>query len=89
MIDAVLLRVSRISTVLLVCGLAMWLFLPFEWSANLTLHAGLMLLMAAPVVRLLAATGEEIRAGEWGYAALGMVVVLLLCGGALLALTRS
>lgn len=84
--DAALVA-NRISTVLLVFGLVMWLFLPFEWSTNLTLHAGLMFLMAAPVVRLIGAVGEELQAREWGYAALGIVVVVLLCAGVLVALS--
>jgi uncharacterized membrane protein len=84
--EAVLLGANRISTGLLVCGLVMWLVLGFDWSATLTLHAGLMLLMAAPVVRLVGAIGEELRAGEWVYAALGIVVVVLLCAGVFVAL---
>jgi hypothetical protein len=86
LIDTVLAGTNRISTALLMCGLAMWLFLPLGWSTQLTLHAGLVFLMAMPVVRLVGAIGEELRAREWGYAALGVVIVLLLCSGALVAL---
>jgi uncharacterized membrane protein len=84
--DTLLLGVNRVSTALLICGVAMWLFLPLAWSTNLVLHGGLMFLMAMPVVRLIGAIEEELRAREWGYVVLGIVVVLLLCGGVLVAL---
>jgi hypothetical protein len=54
-------------------------------AAEVCLSGGLILLMATPVWRLLWALFEEIRAREWRFVALGVVVIGLLFGSYLLS----
>jgi uncharacterized membrane protein len=72
------------ATILLAAGLALWLAGATS-PAAITLNAGLLILMATPVVRLLWALVAEARAGEWRYVALGVVVVALLFGSYLVS----
>lgn len=66
------------TTLLLAVGLALWLAGATD-PATVTLNAGLIILMATPVVRLVWALLEEVRAREWRFVALGVVVLALLC----------
>jgi len=83
----VVLRAANIvSTVMLVCGLLMWIRGPNGESALVVLNIALLLLMAAPAFWLMDAVAEELRAREWGFAALGIMTLALLCGSLIVAL---
>ena len=71
---------------LLVLGMAMWLLAPLGERTGIALGAGLILLMTTPVLKLLSVLVDEIRARDWRFALLGVVVLLLLGGSVMLAL---
>jgi uncharacterized membrane protein len=79
-IDAVLRASSIVTAIALTCGLAAWMVQPGGRGSDLVLNAGLLLLMAMPVVQLVSAIGEEIRAREWRFAIVGAAALLLLGG---------
>lgn len=74
------------TTILLAVGLALWLAGATS-PATVTLNTGLIILMATPVVRLVWALVEEVRAREWRFVALGVVVLVLLFGSLLVSRT--
>jgi hypothetical protein len=76
---------SGLSLALLVLGMALWLQAPFGDPADLVLNIGLVLLLATPVVKLLSVLLDEVRARDWGFAALGLAVLALLGGSVTLA----
>jgi hypothetical protein len=78
---------SSISLALLVVGTALWIRTPDAAGAAVVLDGGVLLLMAMPVVRLAAVIAEEVQAREWRFAALGLAVIALLAGSALVGLT--
>jgi uncharacterized membrane protein len=81
---------SAITTATLVVGLAMEAHGRWARTADLLIFTGLLVLMAIPVVRLAAAIGEEIRARDWRFVALGLVVAALLaCSVAIGMIYRS
>ena len=74
-----------VSVALLTAGMLLWIVSPAGTLAEMMLNSGLVLLMATPVARLVAALVEEIRVREWRFAALGVVVLLLLCGSVVIS----
>jgi hypothetical protein len=75
----VLLQLAQAATTLaLACGVVLWIAAPGSPRVELILDAGLVLLMMAPVVRLIGAVIEEARAREWRFAALGVGVLVLM-----------
>jgi hypothetical protein len=77
---------SAASLGLLVLGMAMWLRAPLGERTEIALGAGLVLLMTTPVLKLLSVLLDEIRARDWRFALLGVVVLMLLGGSVMLAL---
>jgi uncharacterized membrane protein len=77
---------SAASLGLLVLGMAMWLRAPLGERTEIALGAGLVLLMTTPVLKLLSVLADEIRARDWRFALLGVVVLMLLGGSVMLAL---
>ena len=77
---------SAASLGLLVLGMAMWLLAPLGERTDLALGAGLLLLMTTPVLKLISVLADEIRARDWRFALLGVVVLFLLGGSVMLAL---
>lgn len=72
-------RLLRLATwaaaALLFAGLIAWL--AGASPAPVMLHAGLLLLMATPVVRVVMALVEYVKAGDWLFA--GLTAVVLAC----------
>jgi hypothetical protein len=83
--DVLLRAWSAASLGLLVVGMALWLRAPLGDQTSVALGAGLMLLMATPVLKLLSVLVDEIRARDWRFAALGVGVLLLLGASVMLA----
>lgn len=80
-----LVRISTwMSIALLATGMVVWSIAPGDVGL-LVLHVGLVLLMATPVTRLVGVLVEEIRAREWRFVALGVAVLVLLCGSVLIS----
>ncbi len=75
---------SLIVTLILMAGLLWWMILP-AGHADVLLMSGLLALMTMPISQLVGAIAEEVRAREWGFAAIGVGVLLLLSVSALLA----
>lgn len=77
---------SRVTTVMLLAGVLLWVQAPDGRTADAVLKTGLVILIATPVTRLLAALVEEVRAREWRYVALGFAVLVLLGGSIAVAM---
>ena len=84
----VLLIGSSISTIVLAAGLALVLGAPSMALGGWLLRAGLIVLMATPALRVLAAVIEYARSGDWLFAALTSTVLLVLAGSLGVALLR-
>ena len=78
MIDTILSIASVTTTVTLAAGLLLWGLGQDSRSADLVIDTGLVVLMAMPVARLLDTLIREIRERDWRFAALGVIVLLLL-----------
>jgi hypothetical protein len=83
--DVILRAWSAASLGLLVLGMILWLRAPLGDRTHLALGAGLLLLMTTPVLKLLSVLVDEVRARDWRFALLGVVVLLLLGGSVMLA----
>jgi uncharacterized membrane protein len=81
-LDAVLGRVlgagSAISTILLGAGLAMRLVAPSVEGGTMLMRAGLVILLATPIARVLATTVAYLRARDWRAATMTGAVLLVL-----------
>jgi uncharacterized membrane protein len=74
------------STILLVAGLVLSFVAAVPQAADVALQLGLVLLMLTPVTAVIGAIVAEVRAREWQFVALGVVVVGLLGGSLVVAL---
>jgi uncharacterized membrane protein len=74
---------NRISTALLVAGL---LLLAVDPVGVAIIRVGLMILLATPVARVIAATVGFLRAREWSSAVMSGAVLLVLVGSVIAAL---
>jgi uncharacterized membrane protein len=74
-----------VSTALLAVGMALALVAPEGVAGHVLIAAGLIILMITPVAHLVIALVDEIAAREWGFVAIGLVVLLLLCGSLVVA----
>jgi hypothetical protein len=83
-------QAGRVSTALLLVGMALWLPTHGEPSpaAGIALAAGLAVLAAMPVARLLLVIEEEVKARDWRFVALGLAVLLLLAGSVMISTRR-
>ena len=73
MMESALRVATWTAAVLLAAGLAVWL--AGAPAAGFILHAGIILLMATPVVRVVMALVEYLRERDWLFAALTAVVL--------------
>jgi uncharacterized membrane protein len=76
------------SAVLLALGLAAWLSDPHWFAAVWLLNAGLMVLMATPILRVVVSFAEYVSMRQWFFAAVTMVVLIELSVTVLVALSR-
>lgn len=74
------------STALLATGLVWQLAAPSRRAPGLLLAAGLLILMAIPVVRLLIAAATFVHERDWFFATLSGVVLLVIMGSIVVAL---
>lgn len=84
----VLLTGVLASTALLVVGLGIWMGRPSAIGATL-LHAGLITLMATPVVRVIVACVEYARERDWLFAAASLAVLCVLAVTLTVALSQG
>jgi uncharacterized membrane protein len=62
----------------LVTGLALWMRSPDAASGSVLLTAGLITLMATPVLRILFSLGHYISVRDWPFAATAAAVLIIL-----------
>jgi uncharacterized membrane protein len=65
-----------LSAAALVCGLALFLFLPEAPSRTWFLNAGLVILMATPILRVVVSVIEYVKMGDWFFVVATIVVLL-------------
>ena len=65
-----------ISALLLAIGLVMWLFDPGYWYALWLLNAGLIVLMATPILRVIVSLAEYVAMRQWFFVAVTTLVLL-------------
>jgi len=63
------------SAAALAVGLALFLFAPDAPAANGLLNAGLLVLMATPMLRVLLSIVEYVRMGDWFFASTTLAVI--------------
>ena len=64
-----------ISAVALAAGLALYLFAPNATATTRLLNAGLLVLMATPMLRVLLSVVEYVRMGDWFFATTTLAVM--------------
>jgi uncharacterized membrane protein len=77
-----------ISAILLAIGLGMWLFDAHRSNALVLLNAGLIVLMATPILRVIVSFAEYIAMKQWFFAAVTILVLLELSVTVLVALSK-
>ena len=77
-----------VSAMLLAIGLGMWLFNPDDGSALWLLNAGLIVLMATPIMRVALSFAEYITMRQWFFAGVTILVLVELSVTVLVALSR-
>jgi uncharacterized membrane protein len=77
-----------LSAALLAAGLGLWLASPGAVAHRL-LNAGLIALMATPILRVAVSFAEYLRLRDWWFAAVTVVVLLELTITVVVALTRG
>ena len=75
-----------ISAAVLAVGLALFLATPDAPATNYFLNAGLLVLMATPMLRVLLSIVEYVKMGDWFFAGITIVVVAELSVAVLSAL---
>lgn len=76
------------SAVLLFIGLALWLESPDSHAARWLLNAGLIVLMATPILRVVVSVVEYVRIRDWFFVAITIVVLVELTLTVVVALLR-
>jgi uncharacterized membrane protein len=76
------------SAALLAIGLALWLSNSQSPAAFWLLNAGLLVLMATPILRVVVSFAEYVSAGQWFFAGVTIVVLVELSVTVLVALSR-
>jgi uncharacterized membrane protein len=87
MLGQVLSAGSMISTVLLAIGLALLALAGSAGLAPFALHAGLVVLMATPMMRVLFSLGEYLRRRDWVFVVVTVIVLLELAASVFEALS--
>ena len=77
-----------ISAILLAIGLGLWLFHPNHAAAMWLLNAGLIVLMATPIMRVVVSFAEYVSLGQWFFAGVTVLVLAELTITVLVALKR-
>jgi uncharacterized membrane protein len=77
-----------VSALLLAIGLTAWLLDPHRSAALWLLNAGLIVLMATPILRVIVSFAEYVSMRQWFFAAVTMVVLVELSVTVLVALNR-
>ena len=77
-----------ISAILLAAGLGLWLFQPNHGVSMWLLNAGLIALMATPIMRVVVSFAEYISLGQWFFAGVTVLVLAELTITVLVALKR-
>lgn len=77
-----------ISAVLLAVGLGLWLIDPHRSGALWLLNAGLVVLMATPILRVIVSFAEYVAMRQWFFAAVTILVILELSVTVVVALSR-
>ncbi len=78
-----------ISTSLLAAGVALWMTLGASGPGAPFLHAGLILVMATPVARVVVSFVEYVRERDWFFAATTFAVLAVLAATVLVALRAA
>jgi uncharacterized membrane protein len=78
-----------VSTSILAVGLALFLFAPDAPAGNRLLDAGLLVLMATPMLRVLLSVVEYVRMGDWFFASTTLAVIVELSVTVLSALRQK
>jgi uncharacterized membrane protein len=65
-----------VSTSILAVGLALYLLAPDAPAASRLLDAGLLVLMATPMLRVLLSVVEYVRMGDWFFASTTLAVIV-------------
>ena len=73
------------SAACLAIGLALWMAGAFEGAANATLTAGLVILMATPILRVIVSLVEYVRMRDWFF----VVTTVLVFGVLLVTVTLA
>jgi uncharacterized membrane protein len=76
------------SAILLTIGLGLWLSQPQSAAAMWLLNAGLMVLMATPMMRVVVSFAEYVGMRQWFFAGVTIVVLVELAVTVLFALSR-
>ena len=76
------------SAALLAIGLGLWLSNPQSPAALWLLHAGLLVLMAIPIMRVVMSFAEYVSSRQWFFAGVTIVVLVELSVTVLIALSR-
>lgn len=76
------------SAVLLCIGLGLWLASPDSHAARWLLNAGLVVLMATPILRVVVSVVEYVRIGDWFFVAITIVVLVELSVTVVVALWK-
>jgi hypothetical protein len=77
------------AAVLLAAGLALWMAGATPRAADWTLNAGLFVLMATPILRVIVSLAEYARMRDWFFVATTLTVLLVLLVTVLVALMRA
>jgi uncharacterized membrane protein len=77
-----------VSAGLLCVGLALWLASPDSRAALWLLNAGLVVLMATPVLRVVVSVVEYVRMRDWFFVAITILVLVELTVTVVVALSR-
>jgi uncharacterized membrane protein len=77
-----------VAAVLLLAGLALWTLGMERLMAERLLHAGFIVLMLTPVLRVIASVVGFAQERDWVFALITVGVLILLAGGLWMALSR-
>lgn len=79
---------GAIATVLLAAGLVVFFIAPAHAATAWLLHGGLILLMATPVARVVAAAAGYLQTRNWLFASLTLMVLSVLLAGVVIAMKQ-
>jgi uncharacterized membrane protein len=77
-----------LSAVLLAAGLFFWLWIPGAGRTAWLLNAGLIVLMATPIMRVIVSVAEYVRLRQWFFVVVTLVVLAELSITVAVALSR-